>query len=89
MAYDPSSGETVLFGGALCGGSPNGETWELSVGGSFCPAEINGDGFLDFFDYDAFVTAFEAGSLEADINRDCFADFFDYDSFVEAFETGC
>jgi hypothetical protein len=30
-----------------------------------CPpgrsADFNGDGFADFFDYDAFVAAFEAG----------------------------
>jgi hypothetical protein len=89
MAYDPANGATVLFGGTRCGGVANGETWELSVGGSFCPADFNGDGFVDFFDYDAFVTAFENGSPDADFNQDCFRDFFDYDGFVEAFETGC
>jgi hypothetical protein len=56
----------------------------------FCPADFNGDGFLDFFDYDDFVLAFETGGgLEADFNRDGFVDFFDYDDFVRAFETGC
>jgi hypothetical protein len=37
----------------------------FSVSGGFrlvaCPADANADGFLDFFDYDAFVAAFEAG----------------------------
>ncbi len=55
-----------------------------------CAADFNCDGFLDFFDYDEFVTAFETGGgLEADFNRDGFVDFFDYDDFVLAFETGC
>jgi hypothetical protein len=55
-----------------------------------CPADFNGDGFLDFFDYDAFVGAFEAGvGLEADFNEDGFVDFFDYDAYVGAFEAGC
>jgi hypothetical protein len=45
---------------------------------------------LDFFDYDAFVGAFEAGSgLAADFNGDGFVDFFDYDAYVGAFEAGC
>ena len=26
-----------------------------------CPADFNGEGFLDFFDYDAFVAAHETG----------------------------
>jgi hypothetical protein len=30
-------------------------------GGGLCPADFNGDDFLDFFDYDAFVEAFENG----------------------------
>jgi hypothetical protein len=58
-----------------------------------CPTDFNGDGFLDFFDYDDFVTCFESGSCppwrSADFNGDGFVDFFDYDAFVEAFEAGC
>ena len=49
-------------------------------------ADFNGDGFVDFFDYDAFVGAFESGGPGADFNLDCFIDFFDYDAFVAAFE---
>lgn len=56
-----------------------------------CGADINCDGFIDFFDYDEFVTAFETGSPSriADYNGDAFIDFFDYSDFVAAFETGC
>ncbi len=54
-----------------------------------CPADFNQDGFLDFFDYDAFVGAFEAGVSDADFNQDGFIDFFDYSDFVGAFEVGC
>ena len=54
-----------------------------------CPADFNGDGFVDFFDYDTFVAAFEAGDPFADFNADGFSDFFDYDGYVEAFELGC
>jgi CubicO group peptidase (beta-lactamase class C family) len=58
-----------------------------------CTADFNADGFLDFFDYDAFVECFEGGPCppgkSADFNADGFADFFDYDAFVASFEQGC
>jgi hypothetical protein len=54
-----------------------------------CRADFNNDGFLDFFDYDDFVVAYETGSAGADFNGDGFVDFFDYDDFVAAYETGC
>jgi predicted outer membrane repeat protein len=60
-----------------------------------CPADFNGDGFLDFFDYDDFVACFEGvvcpgnDPNAADFNNDGFVDFFDYDDFVLAFEVGC
>jgi glucose/arabinose dehydrogenase/PKD repeat protein len=66
----------------------------LALGGAeCCPADFNGDGFLDFFDYNDFVACFETGSCPpgrtADFNADGFADFFDYGDFVAAFEAGC
>jgi hypothetical protein len=54
-----------------------------------CPADFNGDGFTDFFDFDDFVIAFENGLPTADVNGDGFIDFFDFDDFVTAFELGC
>ncbi len=58
-----------------------------------CPADFNGDGFLDFFDVDDFVTCFEGGACptgqSADFNGDGFVDFFDFDAFAGAFEAGC
>ncbi len=58
-----------------------------------CPADFDGDGTVDFFDYDAFVTCFEGGACPpgktADFDGDGTVDFFDYDAFVVAFETPC
>jgi hypothetical protein len=54
-----------------------------------CAADYNADGFLDFTDFDAFVTAFEAGDAGSDFNADGFIDFTDFDAFVSAFELGC
>jgi hypothetical protein len=54
-----------------------------------CRADINSDGFLDFFDLDDFVAEFEIGGNAADFNSDGFVDFFDLDDFIAAFESGC
>jgi hypothetical protein len=59
-----------------------------------CPPDVNEDGFVDFFDYDAFLACFESGEgcgrfNVGDFNQDGFTDFFDYMGFVEAFEVGC
>ncbi len=58
-----------------------------------CPADFNGDGAVDFFDYDDFVNCFEGHACPenrtADFNSDTAVDFFDYDDFVHAFETPC
>ena len=58
-----------------------------------CRADFNDDGFVDFFDFNDFVTCFEGGSCpagkSADYNNDGFADFFDFNDFITDFETGC
>ena len=59
------------------------------VTGVPCMADFDGDGFLTFEDFDAFVAAFEAGAANADFDGDGFLTFEDFDAFVEAFEAGC
>ena len=58
-----------------------------------CPADFNGDGFVDIYDFTDFVTCFEGGDCppgtSADFNGDGFADIYDFTDFVTAFETGC
>jgi hypothetical protein len=56
---------------------------------TICAADANCDGFLDFGDFDDFVTAFEAGAPGADFDGDGFLTFEDFDAFVAAFEAGC
>jgi endonuclease/exonuclease/phosphatase family metal-dependent hydrolase len=70
----------------------NGSTASSPASFSFSTrsvADYNGDGFLDFTDFDAFVTGFEAGDNAADFNADGFIDFTDFDGYVTAFEAGC
>ena len=54
-----------------------------------CPADINGDGVLDFFDISAFLAAFASQDPIADMNGDGVIDFFDVSTFLGAFAAGC
>lgn len=54
-----------------------------------CPADFDGDGFLTGDDFDVYVAAFEAGSIDADFDGDGFVTGDDFDAFVIAFEAGC
>lgn len=54
-----------------------------------CPADLTGDGDLNFFDVSAFLTAFSSGDLSADFTDDGVLNFFDVSSFLSAFSAGC
>lgn len=54
-----------------------------------CPADLNGDETLDFFDVSAFLTAFSANDPIADFNADGLYDFFDISAFLSLYAQGC
>jgi|GEM_PF-2532637 len=96
MQLDAGAGRHVQWGFEVIGpcvwitdADQFGSVVIKTVSSNPCPADFNGDGFLDFTDFDDFVGAFEAGAATADFNGDGFLDFTDFDSFVAAFEAGC
>jgi hypothetical protein len=95
-------GTSVGTGSPLVITAPTNSTtyyarWSNSCGASSCVetavtvtnSDFNGDGFLDFTDFDQFVAAFESEGPGADFNGDGFIDFTDFDAFVAAFEAAC
>ncbi len=54
-----------------------------------CPADLSGDGNLDFFDVSAFLNAYNAMDTAADFTGDGLYDFFDVSAFLSAYNTGC
>ena len=54
-----------------------------------CPADLNGDGNLDFFDISAFLNAFNAQDSLADFDGNGQFNFFDVSAFLNAFNAGC
>jgi hypothetical protein len=51
-----------------------------------CPADLNGDGVLNFFDVSLFLQDFNAGG---DYNGDGATNFFDVSAFLQDYNAGC
>ena len=54
-----------------------------------CPADMNGDGSLNFLDVSEFLSAFGAGEASADFTGDGNFNFLDVSEFLAAFGAGC
>jgi hypothetical protein len=54
-----------------------------------CPADLTGDGILDFFDISAFLSAYNGMNPDADFNNDGVYNFFDVSTFLNEFNAGC
>ena len=59
-----------------------------AVGCSSNPADLNGDGVLNFFDVSLFLNAYNAGDPLADFNGDGILSFFDVSSFLGYYNEG-
>jgi WD40 repeat protein len=55
----------------------------------YCPADLNGDFSVDFFDVSAFLTFFSISNPTADWNADGIFDFFDVMAYLADFAAGC
>jgi subtilisin family serine protease len=102
-ALTPDQVQTLLYTSCVDFGAPGDDDYwgwgradvlsaVTAAAGTLCPADFNGDGFLDFFDYDEYVACYEGicpAQANADYNGDGFTDFFDYDAYVTDFEAGC
>lgn len=56
---------------------------------SACPADLTGEGTLNFFDVSAFIDAFNAHDPVADFHPDGVFNFFDISDYLAAFSSGC
>jgi cytochrome c peroxidase len=54
-----------------------------------CPADLDGDGQLTFFDVSAFLSGFNAQSSDVDFTGDGQINFFDVSAFISAYNAGC
>jgi len=86
---EEGTGNAWAFTVDLAGGDEFESTYLVLAGPTFpCGlGDFNGDGFVDFTDFDDFVAAFQAGDPSSDFNADGFLDCSDVDEYVAVFET--
>ncbi len=56
---------------------------------SGCPADLTGDGELDFFDVSLFLNAYNSMDPVADFDNNGVYDFFDVSAFLNSYNAGC
>lgn len=81
-----ADGELYAITGNSTPSGLEGRIWKIVSG---CPADLTGDGELDFFDFLAFQVLFVVGDLRADFTGDGKLDFFDFLAFQSEFAAGC
>lgn len=72
----------------LCNG-PHGVRLIDVAGCGSCPADLNGDGALNFFDVSEFLVGYQGQSDAADWNGDGMWNFFDVSGFLKDYQGGC
>jgi len=93
---DPASGWRLDFAsainddGAIVGwGLHHGQPRAFLMSPAGCPADLNGDGLVDFADYLEFLNFYDAQDPRADFNHDGLVDFTDYLEFLNHYDAGC
>ncbi|KAA0212779.1 MAG: hypothetical protein DYG94_13865 [Leptolyngbya sp. PLA3] len=83
-----SADESLLFVGS---GSATGEPAQRVRALEFvsCPADLNLDGQVDFFDVQRYLAWFSAGDPRADLIADNNFDFFDVQAYLNMFSAAC
>ncbi len=75
-------------------GAPSAVNFANIAGNQFvllsnCPADFDGNTFVNGDDFDSFVQLFVDGSQGADFDHNCFVNGDDFDNFVNFFVAGC
>jgi hypothetical protein len=86
---DPASGIASDLGVVQADGTWDAVTLVVDDAQSQCIADLTGDGFLDFFDVSAFLSAYNAQDPLADFTGDSVYNFFDVSAFLNAYNAGC
>ncbi|MCC6678657.1 MAG: PEP-CTERM sorting domain-containing protein [Phycisphaerales bacterium] len=83
-----ADGRTIAGSGV----NPRGEpaNWITTVPRyPLCPADLNGDGLVDFSDYLEFLNYYDAQDPRVDYTGDGLVDFSDYLAFLNHYDAGC
>ncbi len=84
-----NAADAASYNCVITNGCATGSATTTSAALTLCLVDFNCDGFATGEDFDAYVAAFEAGSISADFDGNGFVTGEDFDAFVAAFELGC
>ena len=87
--FDYGEGPALVMGGSFTQVDGISSSKVAAILGASCPADLTGDGNLDFFDVSAFLSAYNAMDPIADFTGDGVYDFFDVSAFLAAYNAGC
>ncbi|MCC5823667.1 MAG: hypothetical protein LAT64_10960 [Phycisphaerales bacterium] len=90
IVYDLGDGPALHMGGGFS--SVDGQVSNRVVSllaDAGCPADLTGDGQLNFFDVAAFLDLYNASDPGADWNNDGLINFFDLAAYLDDFNAGC
>ncbi len=86
---DPDADITIMWANGdvtnLVGVKPG----RYTITARSCPADLTGDGLLNFFDVSSFLSLFLEQHPQADLSGDGAFDFFDVSAFLGLFQSGC
>lgn len=90
IKFTATAGETYIIrvGSVLAFGSTSVVTGSIIIKDP-CPADITGEGDVDFSDFLAFFNCFDVGDPCGDIDGNPGTDFGDFLAFFNGFDTGC
>ena len=92
MGYDDGDGPALLTGGdfATAGGSPASRIARWSCAAAGGPADLDGNGLLNFFDVAAYIALYNAGDPAADLAPPFGVfNFFDIAAYMALYNDGC
>ena len=92
FVYDAGEGPALHIGGSFTTASGLASNKVVSILADttvMCPADLNYDGKLNFFDISTFLNAFTNMNPIADFTGDGLYNFFDVSAFLSAFSAGC
>ncbi|MBO6513578.1 MAG: hypothetical protein JJ974_06415 [Phycisphaerales bacterium] len=89
IVYDAGEGEALIIGGGFSNINGTSSNRIVSYLTASCPADLNNDGVLDFFDISAYLAAYSSADPIADFNDDGLFDFFDISAYLGAYSAGC
>lgn len=87
--FDYGEGPALVMGGSFTAVDGTSSSKIAALLPDACPADLTGDGLLDFFDVSFFLNAYNAMNPDADFTGDGVYDFFDVSAFLAAYNAGC